>query len=153
MIKDFNFSARESIAWIRVCRPGSVIGPQQLFLVSFDEQYNQIRASQRIHEPETPREPPRQIPTPPKSARILFVPFKGCPLPVDNDEEPESARPISRRPTRQSSRAPRMGKLFKNRGQQFMAMHALQMNVLHPQPRKINQKQPYWKTVYKAAYL
>eukprot|EP01135_Chromosphaera_perkinsii_P010094 Nk52_evm19s2011 gene=Nk52_evmTU19s2011 len=32
MMKHFKFTAPEAIAWLRVCRPGSVIGPQQLFL-------------------------------------------------------------------------------------------------------------------------
>lgn len=29
-------SAREAIAWIRICRPGSVVGVQQLFLESIE---------------------------------------------------------------------------------------------------------------------
>jgi len=32
IIKHYHFSAPEAIAWIRLCRPGSVIGPQQQFL-------------------------------------------------------------------------------------------------------------------------
>ncbi|XP_028282955.1 dual specificity protein phosphatase CDC14AB-like [Parambassis ranga] len=32
LMKHFRFTAAEAIAWIRVCRPGSVIGPQQNFL-------------------------------------------------------------------------------------------------------------------------
>ena len=28
----FRFTAPEAIAWIRICRPGSVIGPQQNWL-------------------------------------------------------------------------------------------------------------------------
>jgi hypothetical protein len=32
MMKHYRFSAREAIGWMRVCRPGSVIGPQQQFL-------------------------------------------------------------------------------------------------------------------------
>ena len=32
MMKHYKFTAAESIAWIRICRPGSVIGPQQNFL-------------------------------------------------------------------------------------------------------------------------
>jgi cell division cycle 14 len=32
MMKHFGFSSREAIAWCRVCRPGSVIGPQQQYL-------------------------------------------------------------------------------------------------------------------------
>ena len=36
MIKKFGFSAAEAIGWIRICRPGSVIGPQQHFLMDFE---------------------------------------------------------------------------------------------------------------------
>ncbi|XP_061152430.1 dual specificity protein phosphatase CDC14AB isoform X3 [Syngnathus typhle] len=32
LMKHYRFSAAEAIAWIRICRPGSVIGPQQHFL-------------------------------------------------------------------------------------------------------------------------
>ncbi|XP_061098789.1 dual specificity protein phosphatase CDC14AB-like [Conger conger] len=32
LMKHFRFTAGEAIAWIRICRPGSVIGPQQNFL-------------------------------------------------------------------------------------------------------------------------
>ncbi|XP_059197548.1 dual specificity protein phosphatase CDC14AB [Centropristis striata] len=32
MMKHYRFTAAEAIAWIRICRPGSVIGPQQNFL-------------------------------------------------------------------------------------------------------------------------
>ena len=34
MIKHFGFTAEEAIGYIRICRPGSVIGPQQKFLIS-----------------------------------------------------------------------------------------------------------------------
>uniref|UniRef100_UPI0037E99BCD dual specificity protein phosphatase CDC14AB-like n=1 Tax=Semicossyphus pulcher TaxID=241346 RepID=UPI0037E99BCD len=32
LMKHFRFTAAEAIAWIRICRPGSIIGPQQNFL-------------------------------------------------------------------------------------------------------------------------
>ncbi|XP_069029408.1 dual specificity protein phosphatase CDC14AB-like [Embiotoca jacksoni] len=32
LMKHFRFTAAEAIAWMRICRPGSVIGPQQNFL-------------------------------------------------------------------------------------------------------------------------
>ena len=32
MMKHYSFSAEEVIAWLRLCRPGSVLGPQQHFL-------------------------------------------------------------------------------------------------------------------------
>ncbi|XP_069481782.1 dual specificity protein phosphatase CDC14B isoform X3 [Ambystoma mexicanum] len=34
LMKHYRMTAGESIAWIRICRPGSVIGPQQNFLVN-----------------------------------------------------------------------------------------------------------------------
>eukprot|EP00282_Hemiselmis_andersenii_P016102 CAMPEP_0114174786 /NCGR_PEP_ID=MMETSP0043_2-20121206/36590_1 /TAXON_ID=464988 /ORGANISM="Hemiselmis andersenii, Strain CCMP644" /LENGTH=588 /DNA_ID=CAMNT_0001272943 /DNA_START=202 /DNA_END=1968 /DNA_ORIENTATION=- len=37
MMKHQGFSAREAIAWLRICRPGSVIGPQQQFLEDCNE--------------------------------------------------------------------------------------------------------------------
>lgn len=33
MMKHYRMTAHEVIAWIRICRPGSVLGPQQAFLV------------------------------------------------------------------------------------------------------------------------
>ncbi|XP_072271101.1 dual specificity protein phosphatase CDC14B isoform X3 [Pyxicephalus adspersus] len=33
MMKHYRMTAAEAIAWIRICRPGSVIGPQQQYLV------------------------------------------------------------------------------------------------------------------------
>ena len=32
LMKHYRFSAREVIGWMRVCRPGTVIGPQQQFM-------------------------------------------------------------------------------------------------------------------------
>ena len=32
IMKHYKLTASESISWLRICRPGSVIGPQQNFL-------------------------------------------------------------------------------------------------------------------------
>ncbi|VDM65936.1 unnamed protein product, partial [Strongylus vulgaris] len=37
MMKEFGLNAAECMAWLRICRPGSVIGPQQEFLVSMQK--------------------------------------------------------------------------------------------------------------------
>ncbi|KAI1719947.1 dual specificity phosphatase, catalytic domain-containing protein [Ditylenchus destructor] len=37
MMKHFNITAPVCMAWLRVCRPGSVIGPQQQFLIDKEE--------------------------------------------------------------------------------------------------------------------
>uniref|UniRef100_A0AAY4A9Y3 protein-tyrosine-phosphatase n=1 Tax=Denticeps clupeoides TaxID=299321 RepID=A0AAY4A9Y3_9TELE len=36
LMKHYRFTAAEAIAWIRICRPGSIIGPQQNFLEDHD---------------------------------------------------------------------------------------------------------------------
>ena len=33
MMKHYRFTSQEVIGWLRICRPGSVIGPQQHFLL------------------------------------------------------------------------------------------------------------------------
>ena len=37
IMKHFGFTALEYIGWARICRPGSVLGPQQQFLVDMQE--------------------------------------------------------------------------------------------------------------------
>lgn len=32
MMKNFNMKSTEAVGWVRICRPGSVIGDQQAFL-------------------------------------------------------------------------------------------------------------------------
>mmetsp|Transcript_3155 Transcript_3155/g.6409 ORF Transcript_3155/g.6409 Transcript_3155/m.6409 type:complete len:81 (+) Transcript_3155:974-1216(+) len=36
-MKEHGWSAREAMAWVRIVRPGSVIGPQQHFLEHYEE--------------------------------------------------------------------------------------------------------------------
>lgn len=37
-MKHYKFSAKEVIGWMRICRPGMVIGPQQHFLENIEAQ-------------------------------------------------------------------------------------------------------------------
>ena len=41
MIKHYGYTASESTAWCRICRPGSVVGPQQQYLMSVEEKLKQ----------------------------------------------------------------------------------------------------------------
>jgi cell division cycle 14 len=38
IMKHYNFTAKEVIGWMRICRPGMVIGPQQHFLEDIEKQ-------------------------------------------------------------------------------------------------------------------
>jgi hypothetical protein len=40
LIRDHHFSAAEAIAWLRLCRPGSVVGNDQRFLATYDQTVN-----------------------------------------------------------------------------------------------------------------
>jgi len=48
-MKHCRFSARDFIGWIRICRPGSVLGPQQQYLV--DNEAAMFQAGELLHRP------------------------------------------------------------------------------------------------------
>ena len=41
MIKHYGYTAPETIAWCRICRPGSIVGPQQQFMMSIETKLRQ----------------------------------------------------------------------------------------------------------------
>eukprot|EP00607_Mallomonas_marina_P010568 CAMPEP_0182422370 /NCGR_PEP_ID=MMETSP1167-20130531/8039_1 /TAXON_ID=2988 /ORGANISM="Mallomonas Sp, Strain CCMP3275" /LENGTH=474 /DNA_ID=CAMNT_0024600379 /DNA_START=595 /DNA_END=2019 /DNA_ORIENTATION=- len=45
MMKHWGYTAKESTAWCRVCRPGSVVGPQQQYLSSVEAAVRRIPAN------------------------------------------------------------------------------------------------------------
>lgn len=47
MMKHFNFSARAALGYIRVCRPGSVIGPQQNFIIQQEARMHSLGVEMR----------------------------------------------------------------------------------------------------------
>ncbi|XP_056132924.1 dual specificity protein phosphatase CDC14AB [Lampris incognitus] len=49
LMKHYRFTAGEAIAWIRICRPGSVIGPQQHFLEEKQKILWMLGGGQRSH--------------------------------------------------------------------------------------------------------
>ena len=42
MMKHLGFTARECMAWLRICRPGSIIGPQQAYLEEQEERMRML---------------------------------------------------------------------------------------------------------------
>ena len=49
-MKNFGFPPAEFIGWIRICRPGSVLGPQQQFLVSMENAMQRWAAEARANQ-------------------------------------------------------------------------------------------------------
>ena len=65
MMKHFSFTARGAIGYIRTCRPGSIIGPQQHYLCDVEKEMNQAGEDYRMHSPRRTTEgsrSPRRVP-------------------------------------------------------------------------------------------
>ncbi|KAA0151290.1 hypothetical protein FNF29_04765 [Cafeteria roenbergensis] len=62
MMKHFRMTGREVIAWLRICRPGSVLGPQQQYLERLEPQMWRLGAEQGL--PAGSRRRIGQIPRP-----------------------------------------------------------------------------------------
>ncbi|OHT12136.1 hypothetical protein TRFO_03780 [Tritrichomonas foetus] len=43
MMKFYSFKADEAIGWIRICRPGSIIGPQQRYLLWYEKELDDAK--------------------------------------------------------------------------------------------------------------
>lgn len=50
MMKHYRMTAREVIAWMRICRPGSVLGPQQQYLESLQPEMWSAGEAEGLHE-------------------------------------------------------------------------------------------------------
>ena len=128
MIKNYGFTAREAIGWIRLCRAGSVIGPQQQYLVYY---YNEVARPQtekyEIREPRRPLAP---------SNRLIHSPNKGIPTTPNDDQYGKNHAPKWKR--QDSARFP-IRRPFKPC--EKLCVRATGLNSFHPQPRKVNQKE------------
>jgi cell division cycle 14 len=51
VLKNFDITAREFIGWCRLCRPGSVLGPQQHFLVEYEQTLRDRQTNDLGYEP------------------------------------------------------------------------------------------------------
>lgn len=54
MMKHYGFTAPECIAWIRICRPGSIIGPQQPFLMHVQNWCRSLPGSKNLSRRSSP---------------------------------------------------------------------------------------------------
>ncbi len=64
LMKHYRFTAAEAIGWIRICRPGSIIGPQQHFLQEVEQTmwhqgdlYRQQQVAQQAQQAQQAKEP------------------------------------------------------------------------------------------------
>ena len=58
-IKNFGFTASEYIGWARLCRPGSVLGQQQYFLLEYEERVNSRGRCSEIARANSPEAVPK----------------------------------------------------------------------------------------------
>lgn len=124
MIKHFEFTAREAIGWIRLCRPGSVIGPQQQYLVTYHSDLMPPKTEAKTSN-ETKSRSPRK--------NKISSPTRGL-APRMNDNQNLKSK-------RQDSARAQIRKPFGDGSGEKLCVRATPINSLHPQPRKFNQKE------------
>ncbi len=73
VMKHYDFPALDFIGWIRICRPGSVLGPQQFFLVNMEAKCRSWRSEFKVKTPTRSRTPHADAVEEPKS-EILMSP-------------------------------------------------------------------------------
>ncbi|XP_023935541.2 dual specificity protein phosphatase CDC14B [Bicyclus anynana] len=83
MMKHHGFTAREAIAWLRVCRPGSVIGHQQWFLENIQPRMHALGEAHRRR---------FNITSFPVFTRGIYSDLPPEPTPA---REPDDGRPVS----------------------------------------------------------
>lgn len=133
MIKNFRFSGREAIGWIRICRPGSILGQQQQFLLKYASEAINISTGPFVS---TARQVHRRYPTPPLTPRLFLTPQRGFRFNnkamIDGyNNNPKSRKPQIIRVTREMYKDPETP--FFVRAQQIRA--SLPPDLL-PSPRK-----------------
>jgi cell division cycle 14 len=141
LISEYGFTAKDAIGWIRVCRPGSVIGPQQLYLVDYEKQIKKMRAA--VEEKVSARElaSATMIPIwdsrPTSSRRLRFTPAKGVPAKVEDDENQALRSNSARRSRKQAE----ISRPFKRKSmEKYYHIRSVAIEAVHPQPRKVNQR-------------
>lgn len=115
MIKDFGFTGHEAIGWIRLCRPGSIIGDQQGYVLKYYE---------NIHKKSSNSSPKNKLKTP-TSDDLAHAPTKVL------RNSLRSVNPEEKRSQTQ----------LKNK-QTSLTVTAVHLNPKTPQPRKYNRVTP-----------
>ena len=59
LISEFTFTALEFLGWCRICRPGSVLGPQQFYLCEYEEMVESKRRKNDVSRIKSPTVPSR----------------------------------------------------------------------------------------------
>ena len=118
MIKDFGFTGHEAIGWIRICRPGSIIGPQQRYVTKYYE---------KMSAPKPPAfsTPKKTVPEKPVTPPSIHTPTKTLRSAMTSNE------------SRGKQKTVRRGK-----DEEDLTITAVSLTPKHPQPRKYNRQVP-----------
>jgi hypothetical protein len=114
-MKHFKFTAEEAIAWLRICRPGSVLGPQQDYVAEYQEKMWQEGEKYRLKRNLTLAWEDVKVPEEPDRVSMESVPA--------SDSEPEvtassgglQRMQITPKPERERRRTRRQGGSIRSR--------------------------------------
>ena len=146
IIKNFGFDGDESIGWIRICRPGSIIGPQQKYVLKFAELFQRTKTEKSAPPTPTPPTPDKddktpQIHTPTKILREATSHHKTFdnvpPKPPPPPKHKSSG--VSKRLFDPTSRTPKKPKQLSMEEELAQQVRSVSLTPKHPQPRKYNR--------------
>jgi cell division cycle 14 len=69
MMKHYGYTAKESIAWCRMCRPGSVVGPQQQYLAVVEPR---MVIEGNLYRERNGKPPLVSVSAPPAATEVIF---------------------------------------------------------------------------------
>eukprot|EP00388_Colpodella_angusta_P007836 GDKJ01021860.1.p1 GENE.GDKJ01021860.1~~GDKJ01021860.1.p1 ORF type:complete len:500 (-),score=88.74 GDKJ01021860.1:937-2436(-) len=128
-ISHFRFPARAFVGWARLCRPGSVLGPQQQFLVEMEANFMRLGVEEPLNCPHLKMALPENIAMEYdiKLPEVGAVGWFGTPLHPSSTKIPT---PLSGTPTAANSRAAVGFNMFVDSEQQPQVMSKVSL----PQP-------------------
>ena len=135
MIKDFGFTAAEAIAWIRLCRPGSVIGPQQKYLVTYEHNVNKKKEAVSDMSPKL-ETPPRAVKTSTTTPRKRTTEHSAVPMSPPRRTTTRESKVGYSTPERGRDRAIPKTPTPKKSRDETITVHKTSLTPKCPQPRK-----------------
>ena len=129
MIKNCGFTPHEAIAWIRICRPGSVIGPQQQYLIGYAQTLT--RSARKVVPPPAPAPAPPAPESPQRKKPVAESP-KATPT----RRTTATARTSMRTPEKKTTKGVASTPTPKNPGEVPARVQKASLTPHCPQPRK-----------------
>lgn len=142
MIKNYGFTADEAIGWIRICRPGSIIGPQQEYLQKYYHSFRQstvMMSPTSVKQTHSPNKVLRKMHEPPPPQHNQKTPRRSLQSSASITQTPPRSRTKKDPMTPQITRTVKSTKEFEEDDNTTVKMKTVPKTPKPPQPRKMKR--------------